>query len=195
MAPPVHKKLTVVGESGVGKTSLLMRLVHGNGVFDALPPATVGAGYMSRLIEEPGHAPIHLALWDTAGQERYRCLIPMYCRGSHVILIVYDVTQTVAQKQQLLEYWHDYVMKNVLDPQKCVVVFVGNKVDLLPSCEEAAHPAQGKPSVMVSAKSMQGVQALWDTIVAELRRTQDTTHPLAPDPPSAKASRSYCCQS
>ena len=79
--------------------------------------------------------PIKLQLWDTAGQERFRSLIPSYIKGSHVVLIIYDITSSADSlkflgKKSLLstEYWFDLVYKS--GRSDAHVFLVGNKLDL-----------------------------------------------------------------
>ena len=80
MAEPSFK-VVLVGSSGVGKTSIAKSFIHGR--FDINIDSTIGAAFHFRRING-----VALHLWDTAGQERYRSLIPMYVRGSNMIILV-----------------------------------------------------------------------------------------------------------
>ena len=74
-----------IGDSGVGKTSLIMRGT--NGVFDSESNSTIGFSF--QRMKRQG---LNLMIWDTAGQEMYRSMIKMYYRGVHAAVIVYDLT-------------------------------------------------------------------------------------------------------
>jgi len=86
---PRECKLVLLGESGVGKSSLVLRFVTNN--FRAATESTIGASFMSKMILVDG-APIKFQIWDTAGQEKYHSLAPMYYKGAAAAIIVYVVT-------------------------------------------------------------------------------------------------------
>ncbi|KAJ6240169.1 hypothetical protein M0813_24510 [Anaeramoeba flamelloides] len=89
---PIPKKLVLLGESSVGKTSLVLRYV--NHFFDSRTEPTIGATYLTKTIDFPKYS-LRLQIWDTAGQERYHSLAPLYYRGAHGALVVYDVENLV----------------------------------------------------------------------------------------------------
>jgi len=83
-------KLVVLGESGVGKTSLLVRYVQNN--FSIATKSTIGSDFLSKDIEVDGK-PITLQIWDTAGQERFQGLGTAFYRGADGVVFVFDVTR------------------------------------------------------------------------------------------------------
>mmetsp|Transcript_11271 Transcript_11271/g.26345 ORF Transcript_11271/g.26345 Transcript_11271/m.26345 type:complete len:106 (+) Transcript_11271:449-766(+) len=90
-------KICILGESGVGKSSLALRFVSDE--FKAYTESTIGASFMSKQVTLPStenderERLVSLKLWDTAGQEKYRSLAPMYYRGSDAAVLVYDITK------------------------------------------------------------------------------------------------------
>ena len=82
-------KLLIIGDSGVGKSSLLVRFA--DNTFSGNYITTIGVDFKIRTIEINGER-VKLQIWDTAGQERFRSLIPSYIRDSTVAVVVYDIT-------------------------------------------------------------------------------------------------------
>ncbi|CAF5201978.1 unnamed protein product, partial [Rotaria magnacalcarata] len=76
------------GESGVGKSCLLLRFTDDR--FDVEMAATIGVDFKVKPLEVDGNR-VKLAIWDTAGQERFRTLVPGYYRGAQGAILVYDV--------------------------------------------------------------------------------------------------------
>ncbi|KAI8749375.1 ras-related protein Rab-35 isoform X1, partial [Biomphalaria glabrata] len=114
-------KLLIIGDSGVGKSSLLLRFA--DNVFSGTYITTIGVDFKIRTIEVNGER-VKLQIWDTAGQERFRTITSTYYRGTHGVLVVYDVCsgESFANVQRWL---HEI-------DQNCDVVnriLVGNKDD------------------------------------------------------------------
>ena len=82
-------KILLVGDACVGKTSLLIRFSED--IFSQMYNMTIGIDFRTKIVVHNGER-IKLQLWDTAGQERYRTITQAYYRGSHGVLVVYDVT-------------------------------------------------------------------------------------------------------
>ena len=94
-------KIMMVGDAGVGKSCLLNR--YTNNIFNPEYSSTIGLDFSHRTIEGSGGKTVRLQIWDTAGQERFRTITSSYYRGSHGILLVFDVTEK--RTFDHLEYW------------------------------------------------------------------------------------------
>merc|ERR1711966_349389 len=82
-------KLLLIGDSGVGKSCLLLRFADDKWTDSYI--STIGVDFKIRTIELDGKT-IKLQIWDTAGQERFRTISSTYYRGAHGIIVVYDIT-------------------------------------------------------------------------------------------------------
>ncbi|KAL4269719.1 hypothetical protein GQ457_HM001330 [Hibiscus cannabinus] len=119
-------KILLVGDSGVGKSSLLVTFIS-NFVHDLSP--TIGVDFKIKMVTIGGKR-LKLTIWDTevvAGQERFGTLTSSYYRGAHGIILVYDVTRRETFTN-LSEIWAKEVELNSTNPQ-CIKILVGNKVD------------------------------------------------------------------
>jgi len=117
-------KLLLVGDSGVGKSSLLLRFT--DNIFSGSFIATIGVDFKIKTVDLNG-SNVKLQIWDTAGQERFRTITSSYYRGSHGIVVVYDVTNpdSFMNVRKWIREVDRYVNGGV---QK---ILVGNKCDLV----------------------------------------------------------------
>jgi len=114
-------KLLIIGDSGVGKSSLLVRFADNH--FSGNYITTIGVDFKIRTIEINGER-VKLQIWDTAGQERFRTITSTYYRGTHGVIVVYDVTS--GESFANVKRWLHEIDQN------CDVVnriLVGNKND------------------------------------------------------------------
>ncbi|RDX86525.1 Ras-related protein RABC2a [Mucuna pruriens] len=116
-------KILLIGDSGVGKSSLLVSFIS-NSVEDLSP--TIGVDFKIKTLTVGGKR-LKLTIWDTAGQERFRTLNSSYYRKAQGIILVYDVTRRETFTN-LSEVWSKEVELYSTN-QDCVKMLVGNKVD------------------------------------------------------------------
>ncbi|KAG7798612.1 hypothetical protein KL929_001655 [Ogataea haglerorum] len=121
-------KLVLLGESSVGKSSILQRVQ--NGTFDNTKASTVGAAFVSKKVsKDNGDKMVNLQIWDTAGQERFHNLTPLYYRNSNMAFIVFDMTSIDSFRKA--EYWIKELETYKSDNNSSLkLVLVGNKCDL-----------------------------------------------------------------
>ncbi|KAH0787777.1 small GTP-binding protein [Histomonas meleagridis] len=117
-------KLVFIGDSSVGKSSLVVKYCTKAFPFEIQP--TVNAAYQTKIFQLPDKTEIELRIWDTAGQEAYHSLAPIYFQNSSIAFVVFDITSHSSFKN--VENWiklvREYGNKNM------VVVIVANKADL-----------------------------------------------------------------
>eukprot|EP01103_Thecamoeba_quadrilineata_P017618 TRINITY_DN6328_c0_g1_i1.p1 TRINITY_DN6328_c0_g1~~TRINITY_DN6328_c0_g1_i1.p1 ORF type:complete len:220 (-),score=40.10 TRINITY_DN6328_c0_g1_i1:187-813(-) len=116
-------KIILVGDSGVGKSCLLNRFTD-NEFSDAMM-STIGVDFKFRTVDIAGKK-LKLQLWDTAGQERFRTITANYYRGSHGIILVYDVTN-IDSFNNISQWIHEIKSQT---KGKGIMMLVGNKSDL-----------------------------------------------------------------
>lgn len=116
-------KIVIVGNSSVGKSSLLMRFA--DDVFHETFLPTIGVDFKIRTIEQGGSI-VKLQMWDTAGQEKFKTIVSAYYKGAQGILLVFDVTDP--QSFVDVKNWMNEADK--FSNSEVVKVLVGNKCDL-----------------------------------------------------------------
>ena len=163
-------KLLLVGDSGVGKSSLLLRFAEG--VFTDSHVETIGIDFKVRTITLDGKT-IRLQVWDTAGAARFKTITTSYFKCAHGIVVVYDVTNQDS---------FDNVKKNWLDTHASESVskfMVGNKCDQVDNkvvdfttAKEFADQI-GISIIETSAKENANVEQAFITMVAEIKARMD----------------------
>ncbi|KXJ21424.1 ras-related protein Rab-20 [Exaiptasia diaphana] len=126
-------KVVILGESNVGKTSLIQRYIER--VFEEDPQSTIGASF---FLKQWG--PYNVAIWDTAGEEKYSSLSSFYCRGASAAIVCYDITK--ASSLTTLHNRHLHLLQSA-EPN-CLIVIVGTKKDLIASESRAVSEQAGK---------------------------------------------------
>ncbi|MFY7728943.1 MAG: Rab family GTPase [Flavobacterium sp.] len=114
-------KVILLGDSNVGKTSFVHQYVYGVALESQTP--TIGAAMISKYVNTPKFKG-YLHIWDTAGQERYRSLVPLYYRGTHIAIVIYDITNKTSFINAKLS------ALKVQNNDDVVIAMVGNKTDL-----------------------------------------------------------------
>lgn len=120
-------KVIILGDSGVGKTSLMNQYV--NKRFTNQYKATIGADFLTKEVMVDDRL-VTMQIWDTAGQERFQSLGVAFYRGADCCVLVYDVTQTNTFKA--LDEWRDefLIQASPRDSENFPFVVIGNKIDL-----------------------------------------------------------------
>lgn len=161
-------KLVLVGDAGVGKSSLLLRFT--DDTYSDSYISTIGVDFKIRTIELDGKT-IKLQIWDTAGQERFQSVVTAYYRGAHGIIIVYDCTNQQSFKD--VKHWLKKIDHNASGNVRRLLI--GNKCDLITnkkidtcSAKEYADKL-GIPFLETSAKSNRNVQEVFLTMAAEIK--------------------------
>ena len=122
-------KVVLIGESGVGKTSIIARFI--NDIFDPNCVTSLGASYISKNVIFPEYQKtIKFDIWDTAGQEKYRSLAKVFYKDALIIIFVYDVTNQNSFKE-IKNFWYKQIKDNILSPP--IFALAANKSDLYES--------------------------------------------------------------
>ncbi|NHJ14540.1 MAG: GTP-binding protein [Candidatus Thorarchaeota archaeon] len=156
-------KCVLIGEGGVGKTSIAVRYTEDR--FDEHMKMTIGVNFASKKVLV-GEDEVTLMLWDLGGQPRFQDVVVDYYRGSRIAIAVYDVTRPYTL--HMLDNWIGKLHESV---PSCPIVLVANKVDEVdmegtPSRQEADEFAAKYNALfyMVSAKTGMGVYELFDAV-------------------------------
>ncbi|TLD10285.1 hypothetical protein PgNI_06048 [Pyricularia grisea] len=167
-------KLLLIGDSGVGKSCLLLRFA--DDTYTESYISTIGVDFKIRTIELDGKT-VKLQIWDTAGQERFRTITSSYYRGAHGICVVYDVTDmdSFNNVKQWLQEIDRYATEGVNK------LLVGNKSDMADKkvvdytvAKEFAD-SLGIPFLETSAKNANNVEQAFLTMARQIKERMGTT--------------------
>ena len=167
-------KLILVGDSGVGKSCLLLRFA--DDTYTQSYISTIGVDFKIKTIQLDDKT-VKLQIWDTAGQERFRTITSSYYRGAHGIIIVYDVTDRESFNN--VKHWIEEINKYAADGVKKLLV--GNKSDLqskkVVSFDEARELADslGIGFMETSAKNSHNVEQAFHLMANEIKEKVATT--------------------
>lgn len=162
-------KVIILGDSGVGKTSLMHRYV--NDKYSQQYKATIGADFLTKEVTVDDKVAT-MQVWDTAGQERFQSLGVAFYRGADCCVLVYDMTN--AKSFENIKSWRDefLVHANILAPETFPFVILGNKVDVeeskktvsVKSAQELAKSLGNVPLFLTSAKNAINVDTAFEEI-------------------------------
>ncbi|XP_050380468.1 GTP-binding protein YPTM2-like [Argentina anserina] len=193
-------KLLLIGDSGVGKSCLLLRFADDSYIDSYI--STIGVDFKIRTVEQDGKV-VKLQIWDTAGQERFRTITSSYYRGAHGIILVYDVTdqESFNNVKTWLQEIDKFAVGNVNK------LLVGNKCDLADKkvvsseASKAFADELGIPFLETSAKNSTNVEHAFMTMVTEIKN-RIATQPMSANKPSTVHMRGQpvnqktsCCSS
>jgi Ras-related protein Rab-1A len=178
-------KLLLIGDSGVGKSCLLLRFADDSYTESYI--STIGVDFKIRTLNLDGKT-IKLQIWDTAGQERFRTITSSYYRGAHGIIIVYDVTdvESFNNVKTWLSEIDKYASENVNK------LLVGNKSDLI--AKKAVDPGMAKefadslgiPFLETSAKNSTNVEEAFIRMATDIKSRVAAQGPGAGRPGGVK---------
>jgi Ras-related protein Rab-8A len=120
---PIYKIL-LIGDSTVGKTSLILQYCQGQ--FNSYGISTIGVDTKIKYVKY-NDKKIGLEIWDTAGQERFRALAKNFYQGADGIILMYDLTQKKTFNN--IKHWFNDIIDNI-EINKVAIIIVGNKSDL-----------------------------------------------------------------
>ena len=129
-------KVTLIGESSVGKTCIINKFCKNK--FNSDVESTLGANYSQKKVEIKGNL-IRLDLWDTAGQEKYRAIGRHFYKESYIVCLVYDITNKESF-QNLKKIWYPELVE--YGEKYKIVALIGNKIDKY--LEEEVSEEEGK---------------------------------------------------
>ena len=164
--PTMNIKIALVGDCGVGKSSIALRYTRNEFLSNYI--STGGASYSNKIVEKNGEK-LQLDIWDTAGQEKFRSLGKNFYRDAYIILMVYDITRQETF-DNLKKIWYPEITQNGVE--KPLLAVVGNKSDEYENDntvneEEARQFANEIKCIfqLVSAKNGDNVQNLFNVLL------------------------------
>ena len=119
-------KIVLVGESGVGKTSIISQFV--DQIFEEGLQTSTGGSFSSKTLTFNNGKTIKLEIWDTAGQERYRALTKIFYTNALAAVLVYDITNK-RSFEEIKTFWIKQLRE--FGPENIIVAVAANKSDLL----------------------------------------------------------------
>ena len=161
-------KVILVGDTNVGKTSIIRRYTKGQ--FCNINLTTVANSFSNKIININDQN-INLQIWDTAGQERYRAISEIFFRNTDAIIFVYDITSKKSF-DEISNFWYNYVIKD--QTSDVISALAANKFDLFDkeevSEDEGRNFAEEKNFIfyLTSAKNGTGIDNLFKDIVDRL---------------------------
>ena len=120
--PQIVLKFLLLGDSSVGKTSILVKYI--NNKFDESSISTVGVDYMDKIIDY-NKFKIKLQIWDTSGEEKFRTITKNFYRNADGLLVVFDLT-----RKETYDHVRGWINEAKENNDKIKTILIGNKLDL-----------------------------------------------------------------
>jgi len=167
-------KLLLIGDSGVGKSALMLR--YADDTYTQTYMSTIGVDFKIRTLNLDGKT-LKLQIWDTAGQERFKTITASYYRGAHGVIVAYDVTdrESFQNVKHWLREFDRYGLKGAMK------LLVGNKSDLVSrkvvsfqEGKELADSFRNVPFLEVSLKEASNVDEVFQQLSREMILTSAT---------------------
>ena len=159
-------KIVLIGESGVGKTSIIQQFV--DQMFQNDQQSTIGGTFSTKIVKCGNGKILKLELWDTAGQERYRSISQLFYKDANAVILVYDITNKFSF-EEIQNYWFKQVKESATE--NVILSIVGNKLDLyeqeVVDQKAAKKYAEDNNALfaVTSAKNSSGIEDLFIEIV------------------------------
>ena len=126
MNDPSSVKVVLLGESGVGKTSIISHFTKNQ--FNSRVETSVSANFISKVVDFPEiNKSIKFDIWDTVGQEKYRSLAKIFYKDAKIIVFVFDITKRKSF-EAIKDFWYNETQNNA--DNNPILAIVGNKIDL-----------------------------------------------------------------
>jgi len=157
-------KVTLIGDSGVGKSSIIARYISGIYIKDQM--TTSGANYSQKIYERNGKK-VRLNIWDTAGQEKFRALGRNFYKDSYIICMVFDISKKQSFKD-LKEIWYPEIQQ--YGEKYKILSIVGNKSDISEESEIEEEDINsfvdevGGIFFLISAENGSGINDMFKTL-------------------------------
>lgn len=170
MSKVLQMKFIIIGESSVGKTCIVNRYTDGSFTDSFL--TTVGVDFKIKTIEIDG-VPIKIQIWDTAGQEQFHTITKSYYRGSHGILLVFDISNksTLTKTKMWMNSIKEAASEDV------TIALIGNKKDLERQVSEeeglAIAKEYGLPYFETSAKNGDSIDEVFNIMASTIKQRLD----------------------
>ena len=119
-------KVVLVGESGVGKTSIITQFI--DQTFQEDQQSTTGGTFSTKSVVCDNGKTLKFEIWDTAGQERYRALTKMFYKDANAAVLVYDITRKDSF-EEIQNYWSNQIKES--SPEGIILAVAANKSDLI----------------------------------------------------------------
>ena len=161
-------KLLTLGESEVGKTSIVLR--YSEDKFHDNKTATIGIDFKTKIIKK-GNEKIKVSIYDTAGQEKFKNIVKNYYKGANGVLLIFDISKKYTFEK--LDFWLEDLKENsdTDNLNNLVIYLVGNKNDLEEKREVSSEEANqfamehNLPYIEISAKTGNNIKKLFDEMV------------------------------